>query len=299
MSKVVLVGVDGREHARDAVALGAALAAATSAEVVLAHVHPHDLLASTIAYGGADAAPLGAEARALLAAAAKEAPCPVRTVPVGASSPAHGLHAAAEDLGADVIVVGSSHRAGIGRALLGSHAESVIAGAPCAVAVAPAGLADRTWSLGRISVGFDGGPEARQALARARELAEATGASLELVGVVPAVPPTMWAPYTYVPNWEEVEHAQRAALERELAACADGASTEVRVGEPAEQLEAVTARTDLLVLGSRAYGPIRRVLLGATAHRVVRHAACPVLVVPRSSAPVEAEGAPEAAATRG
>jgi nucleotide-binding universal stress UspA family protein len=37
----------------------------------------------------------------------------------------------------------------------------------------------------------------------------------------------------------------------------------------------------LLVLGSRGYGPVARVLLGSVSRRVVADAPCPVLVVAR------------------
>ncbi len=40
--------------------------------------------------------------------------------------------------------------------------------------------------------------------------------------------------------------------------------------------------TDLLVCGSRDYGPVARVLLGGVSGRVVRHSRVPVTVVPRS-----------------
>jgi nucleotide-binding universal stress UspA family protein len=40
---------------------------------------------------------------------------------------------------------------------------------------------------------------------------------------------------------------------------------------------------DLLVVGSRAHGPVRRVLLGSTSTRMFREASCAVLVVPRSA----------------
>lgn len=279
MSNVIIVGVDGRPHSRDAVTLGAALADVTDARVVLVHVHPYDPLA----FGVAGTGPLSDDARKLLAEAAEAAPCPVETMPIAAGSPSEGLHLAAEEREARMIVVGSSHRAGVGRMLLGSHAEAVVAGAPCAVAVAPAGLADRSWSLRRVTVGFDGGQEAREALVAAREIARSAGATLELVGVLPDEASYAWTPYTYMPDWERVRDAQRARLEHQLRSAAEGAPIEIRVGNPAEQLDGVTVGTDLLVLGSRGYGPIRRVLLGGTAHRVVRNAACPVLVVPRSA----------------
>jgi nucleotide-binding universal stress UspA family protein len=38
---------------------------------------------------------------------------------------------------------------------------------------------------------------------------------------------------------------------------------------------------DLLVCGSRGYGPVRRVLLGGISARVVRNSRVPVVVVPR------------------
>ncbi len=38
---------------------------------------------------------------------------------------------------------------------------------------------------------------------------------------------------------------------------------------------------DLLVLGSRGYGPVMRVLLGSVSGHVFRHAPCPLLVTRR------------------
>jgi nucleotide-binding universal stress UspA family protein len=38
---------------------------------------------------------------------------------------------------------------------------------------------------------------------------------------------------------------------------------------------------DLLVLGSRGFGPVMRLLIGSVSSRVIREAPCPVLVVPR------------------
>jgi hypothetical protein len=40
-------------------------------------------------------------------------------------------------------------------------------------------------------------------------------------------------------------------------------------------------RLGLLVCGSRARGPLRRVMLGSVSTAVIRSAACPVVVVPR------------------
>src|SRR5918996_1236508 len=53
-------------------------------------------------------------------------------------------------------------------------------------------------------------------------------------------------------------------------------------GDPVEKLlEAAEMGVDLLVLGSRGFGPMMRLLVGSVSSCVIREAACPVLVVPR------------------
>ncbi len=57
---------------------------------------------------------------------------------------------------------------------------------------------------------------------------------------------------------------------------------EVSRGNPCDLLIDAIQTLDLLVLGSRAYGPLRHVLLGGVSAEVMRRAHCPVLVVPRA-----------------
>ncbi|HEU4658267.1 MAG TPA: universal stress protein [Capillimicrobium sp.] len=282
MSSVLVVGVDGRDQSRDAVALGAALASASGGELVLAHVVPYDPLAYSMALGAPPASPLHDEADEMLREAAQDAPAGTRTVVMPASSPPRGLHLLAEREDARAVVVGSTHRGAVGRVMLGSHTEHVVTGSPCAVAVAPKGLAGMDWSVGRIAVAFDGEPESREALHVGRELASASGARLLLCAVAPGAV-TEWSAYTYTPDWTDVQRRRTQSFEEQLAAVADGAETEVRAGDVVEELVDLSRSVDLLVLGSRAYGPVRRVLLGSTSHRLVREAHAPVLVVPRSA----------------
>ena len=77
----------------------------------------------------------------------------------------------------------------------------------------------------------------------------------------------------------------RRALDQVLALLPSGvaATSEVVVGSPADALTALSGRVDLLVCGSRAYGPARHVLLGSVTHAVIRDASCPVIVVPRGT----------------
>lgn len=48
-------------------------------------------------------------------------------------------------------------------------------------------------------------------------------------------------------------------------------------------LRRIQVRADLLICGSRGYGPLRPVMLGSVTRRVVAKAHCPVVVVPRGS----------------
>jgi nucleotide-binding universal stress UspA family protein len=63
------------------------------------------------------------------------------------------------------------------------------------------------------------------------------------------------------------------------------ASLHVLVGDPAGVIaeRAGAEGFDLLVSGSRGYGPVRRVLLGGMSDRLMRMAPCPVLIVPRGA----------------
>ena len=46
---------------------------------------------------------------------------------------------------------------------------------------------------------------------------------------------------------------------------------------------AAAQRADLIVMGTHGYGPLKHLLLGNVAERVVRQASCPVLTVPHRS----------------
>ena len=75
-------------------------------------------------------------------------------------------------------------------------------------------------------------------------------------------------------------------VDRALGSCHDvEADGTVDVGHPAGNLTLLSEGLDLLVLGSRRWGTVRRVALGSTSERVIRNAACPVLVPARSSVP--------------
>lgn len=130
----------------------------------------------------------------------------------------------------------------------GPIATAALHHAPCPVLIARKALPWRT-----VGVGFDGSAESLHAREVADAIARATGASL--------------IPLTVVRDGDSDARS--------------GDDVEALTGKPAQALAERAANLDLLVVGSRGWGPVRRLLLGSTSERVVRDAPSSVLVVPR------------------
>ena len=196
---------------------------------------------------------------------------------VTASSVGRGLHYLAREHEADLLAVGSNPRSLVGRVLLGDVTRAALLGAPCAVAVAPLGYAAGAGTLARIGVAYDGSPESDAALKCARELASIHDATLSALAVVD---PSSYGSLVRAVAGRESEEERVAAATRELDAL-DGVQGHVAVGDAGEELAAFGEDLDLLVLGSRGYGPIRSLMLGTTATYLAANAPCALLVLPR------------------
>ncbi len=185
------------------------------------------------------------------------------------------------------IVLGSSHRGAIGRTLLGSVGESLLHGAPCAVAVAPAGYGERgKHELRNIGVAFDGSPEAQVALATAVGLAQRAEALVTVIAVAdyPSYGySTAWTIVTAGPADDSERDEQRRWLDSARERIPTGIARDeiLLTGSAGSELAGASAGLDLLLTGSRGYGPVRRTLLGSATRKLLSHAACPVLVIPR------------------
>ncbi len=180
----ILVGYNHSDQAGDALVLGKQLADATGAQLIVARVFPFDPI------WGTRLDPHFREAEEEYARQVEQAAHAVEAEAeaIPSSSAARGLHELAEEIEAHLVVVGSSHRSPLGRALAGSVGTALLHGSACAVAVAPRGYRDRTApEIATIVVGFDGSAESGQALMTGWELARSAGAKLKLVSV--AVPP--------------------------------------------------------------------------------------------------------------
>jgi len=162
------------------------------------------------------------------------------------------------------------------------------------VAVAPRGFSERFEPrLALIGVGYDGTPEAREALRQAGSLARAAGARLRIRAVVDdRLPHVAWAPIggdsSLTAKRDEVLAPKVDSLREDArrAASATGADVEVEAmaGSPPEALMEVSRQVDLLVIGSRRGGAAARRLLGSTGEALMHSARCPVMVVPRAPA---------------
>lgn len=278
----IIVGFDGTDGGRDALALATSLAAANAAILVVG-AFPYEVSPSRGVLGDY-AARMYEETQALLDEAVVSSDPRVRNRVILDWSAGRALHLAATDEDADLIVIGSAHRGPIGRVLLGDVSRSTLHGAPCAVAVAPRGYDKRsTQEISKIGVGFNGTDESDAALAVAASIAAETHGELRLLTAVAS--PIAFAPgYAYTFDWTEIEADNRRYAEQQLAEAKASlevpAQTEALSGDPGLLLEQLSEQVDLVVAGSRGWGAVRSVVLGSTTDRLVHHAHCPVLVVP-------------------
>jgi nucleotide-binding universal stress UspA family protein len=209
----------------------------------------------------------------------------LKLVHVEKGSPWDALQALAEKGEADLVVLGSTHHAAFGSVAPGSVAEHLLHGARCRLVIAPKGYAQLDHTQDRlrvVAVGYDGMAESQAALDEAATLARKFGASMRVIGVMTPVPAMGAAAAAQTgaeagPDFQTRLHRAVAELEPELRAL-----PVIEKGDPVEKLlDAAEMGVDLLVLGSRGFGPVMRLLIGSVSSRVIRGAPCPVMVVPR------------------
>jgi nucleotide-binding universal stress UspA family protein len=283
MPKPILVGLDPEREDAAPLLLGAGLARITGAPLIVAASYLHDRITNAVSAGMVEE-DLRSDALAKLEALTGGTDADLLVA--GGSSPARVLHDLAARLDASIVVVGSTAKGSLGRVTPGSTAERLLHGAPCPVAVAPAGL-DADWRPRRIGAAFLDLEEAHVALRAAADLARAAGATLH---ATTAVEPLEWRRSAVIAPYHDegtlgTSNAQRS-LDDAIAKLPAGVevTNEVVVARPADALAALSSDVDLLVCGSRGYGPLRSVLLGGVTHQLIRKSHCPVLVVPRGIA---------------
>ena len=282
MFRKILVGYDGSRRSQDALVLAGLLARIGSGRVIAVYVYGYRRSARISTRTGEFVATF-ADAERTLALLRDRLGDAIDVRAVGGLSAARGLQELAEDEGADLIVVGSTARGRRGRTLPGTTADRLLNGAPCAVAVVPLGYRDQAAdTLRRIGAAYNLGKEAAAALQASHAVARACGAMLSVISAFePATPPSS----------EDVARAREDAktdLDKALEQLTDGVRVrgELIDGPAVDVLRERTADLDLLVMGSRAHGPILRTVVGSVSHDLLLDSLCPVLLLPRGAPPL-------------
>ncbi|MDA0161707.1 universal stress protein [Solirubrobacter ginsenosidimutans] len=283
----VLVGIDGTASGLEALALAEAFAVLAGSPLLLAAVcgHQSGAFSDVIWPPKRDAAAWLQEASRRLGDLV-----PWTCETMMSNSPAHGLVELAGLEEAQMIVLGSNRHGPLGRLLSGSTARAVAHGAPCAVAVAPHDWRPQPPDVPlTFGVGVSDSDESRDALALAASLADWARAPLKLVTAVHVAAPLhpMYAEAEASrERWrhDQLDAGHRVAREA-VAAVAPAVTPEIVVveGDPVECLERASHDLDVLVIGSRRFGPFRRALLGGVSSPLIDRAACPVVIVPRGA----------------
>jgi nucleotide-binding universal stress UspA family protein len=174
-----------------------------------------------------------------------------------------------------IVLGGTGHSAVAG--LLGSVSTAVSAHAHCPVVIvrgAPAADAP-------VVAGIDGSASAATVLTFAAEQAHARKVPLRVIRA--------WPPVTGL--WEEspmvtstVTDHEREPFDALVTTVRDTfpdltIETETTVAHPAQTLTDASHHTQLLVVGSRGHGAVTGLLLGSVSQHLLRHSACPVVVV--------------------
>lgn len=275
----IVVGIDGSEQSRQAMAWAFDQAVRMQSRVHLLHV------ASDYAYKDHIDALMRDEFEATAVAIVKQARSEIPadlTVPVTVSwmwgMPAHVLATASAD--ARMVVVGSRGRDGFVPGQLGSVSQHVMRHASCPVTVARPAEAGGT----RVIVGLDPAtPD--PALRVAFEGAIGRGLPLTVVRVwhVPLFAgPTLGVPASGY-GADDVERAtdeSSRALVQEWSGRFTGVTVDIELirGNPASALVEASRNAELLVVGSHGRGWFTGLLLGSTSAAVAAHAHCPVLI---------------------
>ena len=205
-----------------------------------------------------------------------------------------GLLKAIEERKPQLVVLGSSTRGKVGHVLLGGTAERVIHDATCPVAIVPHGYKRPENGVQMIGAAFSTSPEGREALEAAVTMARRGRVKLRAITVLEGdverqTSGLMAEQHRETDSFQAANARHRmgaeAALKQAVAELAPDLDVDIDVlaQEPAEALIAASRHVDLLVMGSRARGAKKSVVLGSVSREVIGGAACPVLVLPRGA----------------
>jgi nucleotide-binding universal stress UspA family protein len=269
----IVVGVDDHDASREALRLGAGLAGALRAGLVVAAAIEYDPL--PIEHDDYDRARLERFDRIFAAVDDELGALPYRRFDLDREVP-EALRDLAISEGARMLVLGHTHRGTFGRIHPGTLGDRVVQDLECPVAVTPAGYSRGEHDgFGTIGVAYDGGQESKDALAFAKDLAGELDCRVQLLTVEPLYPD---AEPSAAREWAYQER-HKAGL-RSIDGPAEGVFDR---GDPAKVLARRAVDLDLLVVGSRSHGRLLRAALGSVSSELMRICPSPLVVVARSA----------------
>jgi nucleotide-binding universal stress UspA family protein len=274
----VLVGIDEQSRGVDAIALATRLVAPRG-KLIFGHVHTGYTLRGKGSTGEFEAIE-EQTARALLDSVIAESGVEAEPCCIGADRIGSGLHGMAEATGADLLVLGSSREGQNGRVWLRDGVRNAINGAPCAVVVAPLEYTELGTPITRIGVAYNGSDESRAALEVGRRLAAELGANALAFQALPRP--------VYEAQAVSADVVSRAMREleadvRERLIDETGIDACTSCGDTVHEISIFSGSVDLLIVGSRDYGPVGRLVHGSTTHRLLGYARSPLLILTRGA----------------
>lgn len=278
MFNKVLVGIDEQSRGTDAIALATRLVS-PGGSLIFGHVHPGFTLHGKGATGEFEAIEQEA-AHALLASVIAESGVDAAPFSVGADRIGSGLHRLAELAGADLLVLGSSREGQNGRVWLRDGVRNAINGAPCAVVVAPLEYAELGTPITQIGIAYNGSEESRAAMEVGRRLAIELGANALAFQALqrPVSESQTVTDEALARATRELEDEVRERLVEET-----GADACASCGDTVQEISVFSGSVDLLIVGSRDYGPVGRLVHGSTTHRLLGNARSPLLILTRAA----------------
>ncbi|MDD5366393.1 MAG: universal stress protein [Gallionellaceae bacterium] len=184
------------------------------------------------------------------------------------ADPARAITEAAEQLRADVIIMGRHGRRGLARWKLGHATEKVVGRAPCPVLVVPE--SSRMWHR-KVLLATDGSRYGDAAAVIAGNIAQLCQLPL---AVISAILPS---------HSRERRQDAQTALDRVLLAMTRlgvSVSSLLAEGRPEQAIveNAAKESADLIIMGSHGRNGLDRILMGSVSERVLNQSNCPVLV---------------------
>jgi nucleotide-binding universal stress UspA family protein len=296
----VLIAIDGSPASLEAVRQAGGILAADCDEITLYYSPPGVELMRTSAGSTLEGRQALSEAvfkQALLQLPAVWPPV-VKTV-IGAGDPREGVLQTAQDLHADLIVVGGRHYNSVERILLTSVSRAIAHAAQVPVLIVRAAESPHAAPGYRVLVAFESeqsGKRMASVLGRFHWPARSSAIGLHVVQSIFAgqIPDWLEAQArspeadALVKQWvkEHDEQLAGAALlastvSREFPETLRGAEPRISEGVPAHEILSAARNqgSDLIVVGAKGSTPLGRLLLGSTAEFVLNHAHCSVLLL--------------------